>query len=86
MVFPNGLAKIGDVQDEIVGNRAIKRIGSVDLGTLTWTERGNDASHMRMFCGELDSFPNKSVDPTYFLACGYAVMDMDGEVYHHSSV
>ena len=28
VIFPNGLAKIGDVQDEIVGNKAIKRIGS----------------------------------------------------------
>lgn len=36
VVFPNGLAKVGSVQDEIVGNKAIKRIGVVDLGTLTW--------------------------------------------------
>ena len=36
VVFPNGLAKIGDVRDEIVGNKAIKRIGVVDLGTQGW--------------------------------------------------
>ena len=36
VVFPNGPAKIGDIQDEIVGNKAIKRIGVVDMGTLTF--------------------------------------------------
>ena len=36
VVFPNGLAKVGDIQDEIVGNKAIKRVGVVDLGTLDW--------------------------------------------------
>lgn len=28
VVFPNGLAKVGDIQDEIVGNKVIRRIGS----------------------------------------------------------
>ena len=39
-IFPDGLKKAGNVQDEIfVENgvvKAIKRVGSVDLGTLTW--------------------------------------------------
>jgi hypothetical protein len=35
-LFPNGLCKAGDVYDEISDGKAIKRIGSVDLGTLTW--------------------------------------------------
>ena len=43
VVFPNGLAKIGDVQDEIVGNKAIKRIGVVDLGTLGWQYSSADS-------------------------------------------
>ncbi len=36
VVFPDGLRKAGNVFDEIKGNVAIKRIGSVDLGTLNW--------------------------------------------------
>ena len=41
VVFPNGPAKIGDVQDEIVGNKAIKRVGVVDWGNLNWLARGS---------------------------------------------
>ena len=37
VIFPDGMKKAGTVYDEIVGNKAIKRIGSVDLGTLTFT-------------------------------------------------
>lgn len=40
VVFPDGMKKAGTVRDEIVRSgdtvKAIKRIGSVDLGTLTW--------------------------------------------------
>jgi len=39
-IFPDGLKKAGNVQDEIFVEdgvvKAIKRVGSVDLGTLTW--------------------------------------------------
>lgn len=46
VVFPNGLRSAvnhnGDVVfDEIVGNKAIKRIGSVDLGGRTWTKQAS---------------------------------------------
>lgn len=45
-VFPDGLKKVGNVQDEIfVENgvvKAIKRIGSVDLGTLNWNKNANN--------------------------------------------
>lgn len=37
VVFPDGLRSVGSVHDEIVGNKAIKRIGSVDLGTFDYT-------------------------------------------------
>ena len=32
-----GLKSAGDVRDEIVGNKYIKRVGSVDLGSLAWS-------------------------------------------------
>lgn len=41
VVFPDGLRSAGTVHDEIVGNKAIKRVGSVDLGTLTWDNLGD---------------------------------------------
>lgn len=33
-----GLKSAGDVYDEIVGNKYIKRVGSVDLGSLNWSK------------------------------------------------
>lgn len=35
--FPNGMKQAGDVYDELTPSKAITRIGSVDLGTLTWS-------------------------------------------------
>lgn len=37
VIFPNGLLSAGSVHDEITATGAIKRVGVVDLGTLTWT-------------------------------------------------
>lgn len=34
--FTNGMNGVGDVYDEINSENAVKRIGKVDLGTLTW--------------------------------------------------
>lgn len=36
VLFPYGLLSVGSVKDEITGSKAIKRVGVVDLGTLTW--------------------------------------------------
>lgn len=38
-LFPYGLLSAGSVHDEVGDNYAIKRIGSVDLGTLNWQTR-----------------------------------------------
>lgn len=35
--FPTGLKSAGSVYDELTETQAVKRVGSVDLGTLTWT-------------------------------------------------
>ena len=37
IVTINGLKQGGSVRDEIVGRKFIQRVGSVDLGSLTWT-------------------------------------------------
>lgn len=36
VIFPDGMKSAGTAHDEIVGNKAIKRIGVVDLGSLDW--------------------------------------------------
>lgn len=45
VVFPDGLKSAGSVYDEIVGNKAIKRVGVVDLGTMTWVYTGVSSSY-----------------------------------------
>ena len=35
-LFPLGLCRAGEVFDEVTSTKAIKRVGVVDLGTLTW--------------------------------------------------
>lgn len=37
VIFPDGMRSAGTAHDEIVGNKVIKRIGVVDLGSLTWS-------------------------------------------------
>lgn len=36
-IFPNGMMSAGNTYDELQKNKAIKRIGVVDLGSLDWT-------------------------------------------------
>ena len=42
--FPDGLKRAGTVYDEISKDKAVKRIGVVDLGTLNWTYLANGPS------------------------------------------
>ena len=44
IVTINGLKKAGSVYDEIVGKKFIQRVGSVDLGSLTWTADSTSTS------------------------------------------
>lgn len=39
ILFPYGLCSAGNVYDEITTTKAIKRVGVVDMGTLTWLDR-----------------------------------------------
>lgn len=53
VIFPNGMNRVGNVYDEIVNvegvTKAIKRIGSVDLGTLSWTKMTNTGANQYYF-------------------------------------
>lgn len=42
IMFPDGLMGIGEYKDEIKGNKAIKRIQKVDLGSLNWGTRNDN--------------------------------------------
>ena len=74
-IFPYGLNRVGDVYDEIVCKngvyKAIKRIGCVDLGTLTWV-RISSTSYGDM----TDWFEVKSFVNTY-----HAIAKND-EIHH----
>lgn len=59
VIFPGGLRSAGTVHDEIVGSKAIKRIGAVDLGSLTWT-RQSYGSRYRFFSNNLSASPTNT--------------------------
>ena len=44
--FPNGMKSAGTVYDELTPSKAITRVGSVDLGTLDWTDRSSTATEL----------------------------------------
>jgi len=74
VIFPDGLKRAGNVCDEIVGNKAIKRIGSLDLGMRTWSlyegvfyisigdkkSRLNETNVKKIICSKLEVVPSNS--------------------------
>ena len=42
--FPDGMKSAGSVRDELTKDKAVKRIGIVDLGTLNWTYNADSAT------------------------------------------
>ena len=59
VVFFDGMKSAGTAYDEAKGNTAIKRVGSVDLGTLTWSYNTN--YNTPMFTTPLSSIGCKSL-------------------------
>lgn len=47
--FPNGMKSAGNVYDELTENKAITRVGSVDLGSLTWEYRTTGSTYAPYF-------------------------------------
>lgn len=54
--FPTGMKRAGNVYDELTENKAITRVGAVDLGTLTWIY---DASTPRFYTQNISSIIKK---------------------------
>lgn len=77
VIFPNGLVGIGDVYDEITENKAVKRFGVIDLGTIWWSTDGADANHKRYYCG-VSVFPGikNSSRNTHLLSSIYRRQDV----------
>ena len=40
VVFPDGMCRVGDIRDEAEGSTAVRRLGMVDMGDLTWLQVG----------------------------------------------
>ncbi len=61
--FPDGMRSAGSVYDEInfLSQKAIKRIGSVDLGTLNWTRKESQTSGIFFFETSLNSIPQMKI-------------------------
>ena len=73
VVFPDGLRSVGSVYDEIVGNRAIKRIGSVDVGTIDNFTITQSGLFLRTgFALDFNAKPNSDSNrPSNILLAGY---------------
>lgn len=89
VIFPNGMNRVGNVYDEIVSvegvTKAIKRIGSVDLGTLTWKY----SSGSMVFNSGGNSFlngKNKMLCAKYTRATGTTLTTINDKEYQNSSV
>lgn len=52
--FPDGMKSAGSVRDELTKDKAVKRIGVVDLGTLDWQYKTSDEGNA-FFASEYDS-------------------------------
>lgn len=70
VLFPDGLRSAGSAYDEIVYDeglckyKAVKRVDSVDLGTLRWVKEGSSGSHLRFISPGLSSVIKKFSDDT----------------------
>ena len=60
--FPQGLRSAGSVYDEINETKAIKRVESVDLGTLNYTRVESSTSGVYFFVTDINSIPIKAVN------------------------
>lgn len=62
VIFPDGLKGIGDYKDEIIGNKAIKRIGKVDLGSLNWIGMSDSTNRFQARFTSVPRFKSGNID------------------------
>ena len=64
--FPDGLKSAGSAYDEITPTKAVKRIGEIDLGTLTW---GKTTANGKTYYHTKEAIPNRSANSYVVTSC-----------------
>ena len=64
--FPDGLKSAGSAFDEIAPTKAVKRIGEIDLGTLTW---GKTSANGKTYYHTKEAIPNRSANSYVVTSC-----------------
>ena len=64
--FPDGLKSAGSAFDEIAPTKAVKRVGEIDLGTLTW---GKTLMNGKTYYYTKEAIPNRSADSYVITSC-----------------
>ena len=81
-LFPNGLLSAGSVYDEITATKAIKRVGVVDMGTLSWNYQP-DPSTARFYNNTLDGV-NTTPTVKGNAVCAKYTTEAFNTLYNHS--
>ena len=85
-IFPQGARSAGTAFDEITKNECVKRIGVVDLGTLTWDVSGSGTANEYAYSDGIASLakaPSEDVLPINIICSKYTT-DTQGHVYSHA--
>lgn len=64
--FPDGLKSAGSAYDEITPTKAVKRIGKIDLGTLTW---GKTSANGKTYYHTKEAIPNRGENSYVITSC-----------------
>ena len=83
----NGLKMAGSVYDEIVGKKFIQRVGSVDLGTLTWNfypPISGGTKDGRMYATGITNMKLADVNSLANILCPKFITDTALNTYNHS--
>lgn len=64
--FPDGLKSAGSAFDEITPTKAVKRIGKIDLGTLTW---GKTSANGKTYYHTKEAIPNRGENSYVITSC-----------------
>ena len=83
--FPDGMKSAGSVYDEInfLSQKAIKRIGAVDMGTLNWLYA--EAEQHQRFVADLDGIKTTSQSTKGNLVCSKYTTVSINDVYSHAA-
>lgn len=70
VIFSDGMKKAGTAYDEIARSKAIKRVGSVDMGDLTYTKVSGTTSAYDYFQANLSSAAGININSTIYHGSG----------------